>query len=284
MSDGMLASVLFGLAAAATWGAGDFTGGLAAKRASAYGVVIGGQAVGLAILLLLALLTKETPPPLQNLALAGLAGIAGGVGLILLYRALAEGRMSAAAPISAVLAAAIPVLVGAVWQGLPKPLALAGLSLALLAIGLIARGEGGAELASARLGRLHLAFAAGVVFGLFFVLLHRASQEALFWPIIVARLASIIFLTAYASSSRQRWAPQVHIWPLVVLAGILDTAGNSLYVLSGQFGRLDVAAVLSSLYPAATVALAWLVLKERIASIQKLGIVAALAAIVLITV
>jgi drug/metabolite transporter (DMT)-like permease len=284
VSDGALASVSFGLAAAAAWGAGDFTGGLAAKRANVYGVVIGGQAVGLAILLLLALLSKETPPTVQNLALAGLAGIAGGFGLILLYRALAEGRMSAAAPISAVLAAAIPVLVSAVWQGLPRPLALAGLFLALLAIGLIARGEGSAELANAQPARLHLAFAAGVVFGLFFVLLHRASQAALFWPIIAARLASITFLTTYAASSRQRWAPQVHSWPLIALAGILDTAGNSLYVLSGQFGRLDVAAVLSSLYPAATVALAWLVLKERIASIQKLGIVTALAAIVLITV
>jgi drug/metabolite transporter (DMT)-like permease len=283
VSNGTLLPVWLGLAAAIVWGAGDFTGGLATKRANVYGVVIGGEVVGLVVLLALAFLTGERVPPAKNLIQAGLAGVWGGFGLILLYRALAGGQMSVAAPISAVLAAAIPVLVNAFWQGLPDPLVLAGMLLALVAIGLIARGEGGASSARLRLEHIRLPLAAGVVFGLFFVFLHQASQETVFWPIIATRTASIIFLVGFATLARQPWRPQRAVWPMLVLLGLLDTGGNGLYVLSGQLGRLDVAAVLSSLYPASTVALAWLVLKERIARPQIVGILSALVAIVLIT-
>jgi drug/metabolite transporter (DMT)-like permease len=282
VSNGALAPVSLGLAAAMAWGAADFTGGMATKRANVYGVVIGGEAVGLAVLLALAFATGEPLPPAENLALAGLAGIAGGFGLVLLYRALASGQMSVAAPISAVLAAAIPVLVNAVGQGLPDPLVLSGLLLALLAIWLIARGEGSNSSVRLRLEHIRLPFLAGIVFGLFFVLIHQASQESLFWPIIATRLASMVFLIGFATLTRQPWSPQRAIWLLIVLSGVLDTTGNGLYVLSGQLGRMDVAAVLSSLYPAATMALAWLVLKERIALPQMLGIFSALLAIVLI--
>jgi drug/metabolite transporter (DMT)-like permease len=191
--------------------------------------------------------------------------------------------MSVAAPISAVLAATIPVLVNAFGQGLPDPLLLAGLLLALLAIWLIARGEGGESSRRLRLEHIRLPFLAGIVFGLFFVLLHQASQESFYWPIIATRMASITFLIGFAALTRQKWTPQRALWPMIVLCGLLDTAGNGLYVLSGQLGRMDVAAVISSLYPAATVALAWLVLKERIARPQMVGIFSALVAIVLIT-
>jgi drug/metabolite transporter (DMT)-like permease len=283
VSDGSLAPVSLSLAAAIAWGAADFTGGMATKRASAYGVVIGAEAIGLAVLLVLAFVTGEPPPATGNLVLAGLAGIGGGFGLILLYRALAGGQMSVAAPVSAILAAAIPVLVTAVGQGLPDPLVLAGLLLALLAIWLIARGEDGDQPMRLRLEHIRLPFLAGIVFGLFFVLLHQASRESLYWPIIATRIASITFLIGFATLTRRQWVPQRALWPMIALCGLLDTAGNGLFVLAGQLGRLDVAAVLSSLYPAATVALAWLLLKERIARPQMVGILSALVAIVLIT-
>jgi drug/metabolite transporter (DMT)-like permease len=284
MSDGALAPVSLGLAAAMAWGAGDFAGGLASKRSSVFGVVIGSQAIGLGVVLVLALLSGELVPETENLLLAGISGVFGGFGLILLYRSLAAGQMSVAAPVSAVVAAAIPVLVSIVVQGLPDLLVLAGLLLALLAIGLIARGEGAAASTRLKLEHIRLPILAGVAFGLFFILLHQASQEKLFWPIIATRLASITFVTGFALLTRQPWTPSRPLWPLIALCGLLDTAGNGLYVLSGQFGRLDVAAVISSLYPAATVALAWLLLKERIARPQMVGILSALVAIVLITV
>jgi drug/metabolite transporter (DMT)-like permease len=276
--------VTLGLAAAASWGAADFTGGMATKRTHVYGVVIGGELVGLVALMTLVLITGEAMPSLQSWILSALAGIGGGFGLILLYRALAGGQMSIAAPVSAVLAATIPVLVGALLQGLPGPLTILGLILALLAIWLISRGDGSQEASLSHWEQIRLPFIAGIVFGLFFVLLHQASQEAVLWPIIATRLSSIVFLASFAAATRQPWRADRTYWPLIALSGILDTGGNGLYVLAGQLGRMDVAAVLSSLYPAATVALAWLVLKERVARTQMIGIAAALLAIVLITV
>ncbi len=278
------ATVALGMAAALTWGAADFSGGVASKGTGVYGVVIGGEVVGLVLLIPLALLTGEPIPPMQSWLMAGLAGMGGGYGLTLLYRALANGQMSVAAPVSAVLAAAIPVLVGAALQGWPDLLTVIGLVLALASIWLISRSEGGENLTRLNLSQIRLPFTAGIIFGLFFVLLHQASQEGLFWPIIATRSASIVFLIVFAALNRQPCVPDRAYWPLIALSGFLDTAGNALYVLAGQIGRLDITAVLSSLYPGMTVALAWLFLKERVVRVQLIGIAAALLAIVLITV
>jgi drug/metabolite transporter (DMT)-like permease len=257
---------------------------MATKRTYVYSVVIGGQFVGLVALLTLVLLFGERVPPLRSWILAALAGIGGGIGLVFLYRALAGGQMSVAAPISAVLAAIIPVLVGALLQGLPGLLTILGLFLALLAIWLISRGDGSQETRPFQREEIRLPFIAGIVFGLFFVLLHQASQEAILWPIIATRLTSIVFLASFAAVTRQPWRAKRTYWPLIALSGLLDTGGNGFYVLAGQLGRMDVAAVVSSLYPGATVALAWLVLKERVSRPQMIGIAAALLAIVLITI
>jgi len=284
VNGGSSAPVTLGLAAAVTWGAADFTGGMATKRTHVYGVVIGGELVGLVALIVLVLITGESVPPLQSWILSGLAGIGGGIGLVFLYRALAGGQMSVAAPISAVLAATIPVLVGAIMEGLPGPLTILGLILALLAIWLISRGDGSQEKRPFQREEIRLPFIAGIVFGLFFVLLHQASQEAVLWPIIATRLSSVVFLASFAAVTHQPWRAKRTYWPLIALSGLLDTGGNGLYVLAGQLGRLDVTAVLSSLYPAATVALAWIILKERVSRAQMIGIGAALLAIVLITI
>jgi drug/metabolite transporter (DMT)-like permease len=283
MSALSLAPVIFGLAAAMAWGASDFTGGMLARRLNVYGVVVGGEAAGVIVLLALALLTGEPFPPLQSWLLAGLAGLGGGFGLTLLYRALASGQMSVAAPISAVLGAAIPVLFSAFVQGWPGRLTTLGFILALVAIWLVSASQGSLALDRARLKQLALPAVAGVVFGLFFILLHRASQEAIFWPIITTRLTSMVLLSGIAVLNRQPWLPPRPDWSMVALSGLLDAAGNTLYVLAGQFGRLDIAVVLSSLYPASTVLLAWSLLKERLSRLQLLGVLFALLAILLIS-
>jgi len=125
---------------------------------------------------------------------------------------------------------------------------------------------------------------AGVVFGIFFVLLNMASQNARFWPIISTRITSIVFLILIATFLCKQRIPERGILPFVALSGVLDTGGNTFFVLAGQFGRMDIAAVLSSLYPAATVLLAWFILKERAAPIQIVGIATALFAIMLIVI
>lgn len=275
--------VSFGLAAAVTWGAADFTGGLASRRTGVYAVVVWAELSGLLVLFALAGLTGEPAPDLQTWLLAGAAGIGGGFALLLFYQALAAGQMSIAAPISAVLAAAVPVLVSAIWLGLPGPLTGFGMLLALLAITLISRSEGPDQTAAIQLSQIRLPLLAGLGFGLYFILLHLASPEGVIWPLIAARCASVLFLIGFSLLTRQEWLPGKAAWLLIIASGLLDTTANAFYILATQIGRLDVAAVLSSLYPGGTVLLAWLILKERVSRLQMVGVIAALVAIVLIT-
>jgi drug/metabolite transporter (DMT)-like permease len=208
------------------------------------------------------------------------AGLAGAVGLVAFYQALAVGRMGIVAPIAAMLSAALPVLFGVLIEGLPGPLQLIGFVLAFIAVGLIS-GLGVAKGSTRGLG---LALLAGLGFGSFFILISRVSHGAVFWPLAAARLSSLLFLLAVVLFRRQKILPAKSVWPVVFLAGALDVAGNVFFVLATHAGRLDVAAILSSLYPAVTVLLAIIILKERVTRLQAIGIVIALVAIPLISV
>jgi drug/metabolite transporter (DMT)-like permease len=278
-----LLSIFYGLTSALTWGAADFTGGIASKRANVYGVVIGAEGFGMFLFVILALAFRESIPPWQTWLWGSASGLSGGFGLLLLYRALANGRMSVAAPVSAVIAAIIPVVVGGFLDGLPGVWTFAGILLALMAVWLIAHGENGGENPAIRLNEITLPLIAGIVFGMYFVFMHQASREAIFWPIVASRLASTVGILAYALVTRQPWRPERKTWPLIALSGFLDASGNAFYVLGGQLGRLDVSAVLGSLYPGSTVLLAGLFLHERLNRLQLAGILTALTAIVLMT-
>jgi uncharacterized membrane protein len=271
--------ILFGLLSALTWGAGDFNGGLAAKRSNPYGVVAVAHIISLGILLMFALLTGEAMPPWQDWLWGGMAGLCGGVGLMILYRALAEGRMSVAATISGLLAAALPVGVGFFIEGNPGTWAMIGFALALAAVWLI---SGGGKL-SIHSKDLQQPFIAGLAFGGFLIFINRASQVSLLWPLIAVRIVSITSLLGYAIFTRQAWIPKRESLVYVIFSSILDTIGNAAYALSARTGRLDVAAVLGSLYPGATVLLAWVFLKENISRVQTFGILLALGAIILLT-
>jgi drug/metabolite transporter (DMT)-like permease len=274
-----LGSVLLGLASAVSWGAGDFSGGLASRRGDVYGVVLVSQAVGLGLLAGLALLLAEPLPPTADLLWAAGAGLAGGLGLLALYRGLALGRMGVVAPVGAVVSAALPALFGLWIEGLPPALRLAGFGLALVAVWLVSRpGDGG----PVRRRELALPLLAGLGFGLFLIVVDRLSETAVLWPLAAARLASIAMLAATVLARRRRALPAAGALPLILLVGLFDTGGNAFYALAARAGRLDVAAVLSSLYPAITVLLARSILKEQVAARQWLGVAAALVAVVLI--
>jgi drug/metabolite transporter (DMT)-like permease len=274
-----LTNLLFGLGASLSWGAGDFSGGLASRRANVFSVVVAAHATGLVLLIALALLQSEPFPSTLDLVWGGTAGLAGAVGLAAFYRALAIGRMGINAPITAVLAATIPVLFSAFLEGLPSPLQLAGFALALIAVWLISRPEG----TTGRPAGLGLALLAGLGFGAFLVLIGQVSTTAIFWPLAAARLASFLFMLAILLISRQEVLPKKTVLPLVLLAGTLDVAGNTFFVLAAHTGRLDVSSILSSLYPAVTVLLAAIVLRERVTRLQAIGILVALVAIPLIS-
>jgi drug/metabolite transporter (DMT)-like permease len=278
MLGGNLATVVFGLASAISWGAGDFSGGLAAKRAPVFGVLAVGHGVGLLLLIVLALVWGEPLPPATDLGWGLAAGLAGAVGLASLYRALAIGQMGLVAPLSAVLTAALPALFGMISDGVPGALKLVGFVLALVGIWLVA-GTGAAVGLRDGTG---LAVLAGCGFGLFFILVHRAGASAVFWPLTAARIGSLALVLPVAIARRQLLPPNLRLVAPALLSGTLDAAGNAFFVLAAQTGRLDVAAILASLYPASTVLLAALLLGERVQRVQAVGIVAALAAIALI--
>lgn len=279
MTGSDFAPVAFGLASAAFWGAGDFCGGLASKRVHVYSVIITSQIIGVILLIGLALAFGEAMPPRDHLLLGGVGGVAGAIGLIALYRALATTRMGVAAPVTGVIGAALPMVVGAVTEGLPGAPQFIGFGLAFAAVWFISR----ADDAAFQWRDLGLPLIAGLGFGMFFVFIGRASATAVLWPLVVARLSSLGTMLIIATIHRQpRLTPSLHL-PLIVLVGVMEVGGNAFYALAGQVGRLDVAAVVSSLYPATTVWLAWLILKERFTRSQTIGIVAALAAIVLIS-
>lgn len=281
MSLGLL-PVLSGLASALTWGAADFLGGLTAKRTSSIGIVILGHIGSLLLLVPIALLMQERLPTLLDMLISLLSGAAGGFGLLFFYRALAEGQMSLASPVAALVGTAIPVLVGLLTQDFPGVWMLIGLVLALVAIWLIAQTS---HISLDHfLVRFRLPVLAGICFGIFFVGLHQASSQAIIWPQAFTRLGSIPSLLLFTRLTRQPWLPGRKFWRNIFIISLLDSAGNLFYVLSSLWGRLDMGAVVSSLYPGFTVMLAWLVLKEKISSRQWIGLLIALLALILFSI
>ncbi|HEU5349223.1 MAG TPA: DMT family transporter [Ktedonobacterales bacterium] len=277
--DQLFATVLLGLAASLCWGSGDFSGGMASRRANVASVIIAAYTVGFVMLVTLAVIWREPLPSAMDLLWGGLAGVAGVLGLLAFYSALATGKMGLAAPVSAVLTATLPVLFSVFLTGFPSLPQLGGFVLALLAIGLISR----PEQTEGSLRGIVLALLAGCGFGCFFILISRVSPTSTFWPLAVARFVSVALLFVAIQLRRQPLLPAKVVAPLVLLAGVLDAAGNAFFVLAAHSGRLDVAAILSSFYPAATVILAAIILRERVRRVQALGILLALLAIPLIS-
>lgn len=276
-------AIVFALASAFSWGGADFAGGLASRRAGAYRVTVCGFSLGLTWVLLAALLIPGPTITWVGLAWSAAAGAIDAVGILLLYLSLARGQFSVAAPVSAVMGAALPVVVGMLVEGLPRPAVLAGLVLALVAVWLVSQSGGKEGNRRVRLADLRLPLLAGVFLGLFLVFMHEGSQQSVLWPLAAARAGGLVTLLVFAAVKRQ-WQRRDPIpWRLVALNAVLDVGGNVLFILAGQAGRMDVAAVLSSLYPGATVLLAWLVLREKVSRPQMAGILAALGAIALMT-
>lgn len=274
----MNGAIGFGLLSALIWGAGDFCGGLATKRARPFSVVLVAEVAGALLLAAIALLFAQPLPAGADLVWSAGAGLAGAVGLLALYSALAGGHMGVVAPISAVVAAIIPILAGAVLEGLPSPLQMLGFAVALGAVWLLS--SSGERTASGR--DLRLALLAGLGFGCYFVFIDRTGAVGGFWNLAFARTVAAVVLLPLMLATRHPLLPPRDVLPLNLLNGGLDAGGNLFFMLATQAGRLDVASVLSSLYPGATVVLAWLVLGERLNRPQVIGVAAALAAIVLI--
>lgn len=276
-------SIVFGLAAALAWGAADFTGGLASRRTGAYRAVLYGEFFGFLFIVAAAFFIHQPLPAWSVLALAAAAGAIGTTGLLTLFQSVVHGKMSIAMPVSALLAAALPVIVGSVIEGFPGTITFLGFILALSAIWLISQEEGKDGRFLARLSDLRQPLLAGIGFGSFFILMDVAAREGTLWPMLASRFGGTLIVAIYMLFRRDNWRLERDVWPVLVLNGFLDVGGTAFYVLASQTGRLDVSAVISSLFPGSTVILAALILKERVSGSQFAGILLALTAIVFLT-
>ena len=276
-------AVAYGLLSALVWGAGDFTGGIASRKTGAIRAVFFGEIIGILCLVVAATIIPETIPDGSALARAAIAGALGSLGLVLLYHALATGSMSIAAPVSALAAGILPVVVGSFAEGLPSGLTLMGFAFALMAVWFVSQNQDGPRNILAHLAELRLPLLAGVGFGSYFVVMHSAAQESILWPMVISRAGGIAIIGFVIATRRERLRVAGGAWPVIALNGVLDVGGNAFFILAGQAGRMDVAAVLSSLYPGVTVLLAGFLLKEHLTMSQWAGIALAFIAIILFT-
>lgn len=273
-----IAGVTAGLLAALSFGAGDFAGAVAARRAGALAVVAGAHFSGLLVLLSAALLTGP-PIPEAPAILTGLAaGVAGGIGLAALYRGMAVGSMGLITALSGAGSLAIPLLVGAALGDRIGPLQVAGVGCAAGAA-VAASGASRSEL-----GRLAIALAglAAVSFGTWYVLIDLAADGGdPLWALVLSRTASagIAAVLAIGRVDRSRYPLRV-----VVAAGLGDIGGNALYVVAGDQLPLGLAAALTGLYPIVTMLLARFVLGEHLPRLGQIGVALALLGVVLISV
>lgn len=280
-------SVVLALGAAVVFGSADFLGGLASRRRTALAVAFGTQAAGfIALLLVLPLLPPATVTG-RDLAIGGLGGLFGSSGVVLLFRCLAKGPMSVVAPVAALTASVVPIVAGLLLGEQPGWSAFAGIVVALVAVLLITR-EGSEAAAPTRAGLavIATAFAAGALFGLFFVCLHGAGDDAGLYPLVGARLASLPFLAVLIASRGDglRTAFQRDGLGVIVVSGVLDMLANVLYLVALRHGLMTIVSAVTGLYPAATVLLAQTVLDERMRRTQVAGLAVAAVAATLVAV
>jgi uncharacterized membrane protein len=234
---------------------------------------------GLVMLLVFGAVRGETLPPVESLLWAAAAGLSGAGGIAALYRGLAIGSAAIVAPVAAVITAALPVIFSGLTAGLPHPSQLAGFVVAIAGIWLVARTG---EATPASPDGLQLAIVAGIGFGAFLILIAQVHSELVFLPLAVTRAMTLVASVGLLAV-RGIALPAVTANPIALLAGVLDAGGNVLFLFARQHTRLDIAAVLSSFYPVATVVLARIILHERVTAMQWFGAAVCLAAVALIT-
>jgi drug/metabolite transporter (DMT)-like permease len=271
--------VLCALLSALVWGTGDFSGGIATRSKNQYQVLFLVSIPGIAVLAIFALLFHEGVPSVKDALWAFSAGLSGAFGIAALYKGLSLGNAAAVAPAAAVIGAGLPVVFGCIELGLPDSVQILGFIMAIIGIWLVSRPSGGQRHTS-RQG-LTLAMIAGIGFGGFFILIAQADKGLVFLPLVISKTAAII-LAVTTLLFRREALPSMKGTPITLVTGLFDAGGNIFFMLAKQYTRLDVAAVLASMYPAITVILAWLVLREKVCASQWQGVVLCVIAIALI--
>jgi drug/metabolite transporter (DMT)-like permease len=274
--------VLLALSSALIYGVGDWFGGRASRHQQSIIVAATGQIVSLVLVAVTVLVMGTAVPGAGTWWWSAAGGMVGALGIAGLYHGFAHGDISVVAPVSAVVGASVPVIVGLALGERPSLLALGGIVLAVGAVALVS-GAIGPHQHNTPPRIVALAVAVGACFGTLFVCLERASSDSGMWPLLIARLASVPFLLTLALVSGIRPARHRPSLQLAVVAGVFDMGANALYLVAVRSGMLSVVAVVASLYPASTVLLAFAVDKERVSRWQAVGLGAAALALALVS-
>ncbi len=288
-------AVAFAALSGLSYGAADFAGAIASQRNKETLVTAVVQLVSLLALLVAIVVWVDGSPTQSDYLWGALGGLGTALGLVTFYKALAQGPMATAASLTALWGAGIPVVTGLVLGDVPGWIQLIGIAIAVPAAVLVSVGgmsldvlatnttprERVAGLSSA-VNTKALAILAGIGFGLFFVALGRTSEDAGLYPLVGARVASIAAMIIVISGQRDWEKLETKALPILVVTGLLDFAANAFYLTALKYGSFTWVAAISSLYPVSTVLLARLVLQERLARLQIVGLVMAGTALTLV--
>lgn len=272
--------VVLGMLASLGWGAADFGGGLSSRSAPVLGVLGGSQIASLSVAIPILLAGSEPAMTTNDIAISIGGGLLGALGLALLYRGLAIGRMGVVAPVAAVLTATLPVVYGFATQGVPSILAIAGIALAIASVVLVSRAPKADG--DDRPSGLGYALAAGTTFGLFTIAASWLGDGLVVAPVVAIRITSVIAIALFLIVRRGAWRVPRRLWPALFAVGVIDMVATTAYLGAISIGPLAIAAILASLYPVVTTILASIVLRERVTAGHAIGILAAGCAVVLI--
>lgn len=271
-----------GLLAAATWGGSDFAGGWGARRASPVLITAAGQILSVIVLLVVCFSIHLSIPGSRYLIFGAIGGFEGAFALAIFYRALAMGAMGLTAALTGLLTALVPVIFELFHSGWPGALTSVGLAAGLAAIWLIAQAPTNSGAGTPHRA-LVLGACAGLGFGAQLILFKMAAGGGVMWALTSGRIAGSVAILLVLAVARPKEMRRGGFWLPGIVSGALDSTGNVFYMMASQIGRLDVSAVISSLYPAGTIVLAGLILRERPSRREVAGIGLALAAVALLS-
>lgn len=277
-----MAILLAGLSAL-MYGAADFCGGMATRRAPLPAVLASSQAVGLVVAAVASLAFGFHLTAPSDLAWGALAGVSGATGIAALYYALATTVVAVASPLAAVTGAVIPVLLGVAAGERPGSLAWVGIGMGVCAIALLTAGPSKSPRERAVRRAALLGVLAGLGFGLFFFSISRTSHASGLWPLVAARIATVSLVVLFAVAARRPLRLSKASLPMVLLSGGLDMGANIAFLLASRSGMLSISAAVAALYPGPTVILAWILLKERVTAPRVVGLALALPGVALIS-
>jgi drug/metabolite transporter (DMT)-like permease len=276
-----VAAIVFALGSALVYGVADYCGGRAARTEEALAVVVFGQACSVVVVLVAVPLLGDPVAPLRDWLLGGIGGLFGALGLVVFYTAMSRGPMTVVAPVTAVVSAVAPVIWGVATGDRPGIAAFIGIAVAVCSIALVS-GLGGYS-GGVVLSTVLLAALGGLGFAITFITLGETGDDAGLWPLVAARSVSVVLASAIVLATGRGFAIARPKRGLVAVGGMLDMTANVLYLLAARRGLLSIVAVISSLYPTSTVALAFGFDGERVTRSQAVGMVLAVAALVLVT-